>query len=133
MKAARKLRDPLQRFFRQWRLVPLLHVEELSPHMHPAGCLRDSACLLEFVESRETIGPQNAPVVLKMFHRMLALAIQRVDKTRLLKVLRFPPAGHRERKSTAAPSSFYPFPVPAPEQAHCRHEVFRKRLVNRSS
>jgi hypothetical protein len=57
-----------------------MEVEELAPHVCPAGRLSESAGLIQLIESGVAIGLQNAAEATQMLARVLALAIGRVAK-----------------------------------------------------
>ena len=73
-----------------------MDVEELAPHMRPAGRFGESAGLIQLIEPGIAVGLQHAAEAAQMRARMLALAIGRVAKQHR-RLARCRPSGRSSR------------------------------------
>jgi hypothetical protein len=71
--------DAVERLLCDGRAVGLVAIEELAPHMRPAGRLDDALLFEDGVEAGIAVGMQRAFEALQMCLRMFALAVWRVE------------------------------------------------------
>src|SRR5216684_982566 len=93
-----------------------MNIEELSPHMGPAGRLDDPSTGEQLVEPGIAISVDDAAEVLQVRARVLALGVRRVEEQRRWRAGNRRTAAGRERRSITVRSwsCRYRAPIPAP-------------------
>src|ERR1700721_2844087 len=71
-----QLRDTIESFFGNRRLMRLIQIVKLAAHMRPTRVLKDSAVFVKSDEARIAIGLQDVAIVFQMICRMLAFAVR---------------------------------------------------------
>ena len=77
-----ELADAFERLLGDRRSRCGMHIEELSPHMGPAGGLDDAGAGEQLVKAGIAVGMDRAAERLQMGSRMLTLAVWRVKEQR---------------------------------------------------